>query len=115
MKWYDYVQLKDSIRNLNTENAHGFDTENLYDNIKKVKRKAAYIYKKLNDSNCAIKRNLFKHNVVLTEAELTDGYIRLYSTTNITKYRDFQYRLLTGCHLCEQCTILLEKSPIPKM
>ena len=70
----------------------------LYDRLKHLKKPAAVIYTSLiEDSSVLLYHwNKMMKNVKVTTERLRQAFLKIYSLTNVVKYRDFQYRLLAS-------------------
>ena len=100
MTWFQYTQLCDAIPKKwltlirsETDNPK-FTTP--YKQVATQKKRAVYVYKKLCHSINGISRSLTKmqKKYKLDQENYTKAFKNLYQTTNATKYRDFQFRLL---------------------
>ena len=98
ISWFRYFQIREAIAS-NYKCIPG-KPSNLYDEIRKFKRKVHTVYFKIMDrrveqtmSNIYAKMS---QRFQINPVEVAKAFSRIYSTTNIVKFRDFQYRLLTG-------------------
>ena len=101
MNWLEYNSLINAIPKswiesmctLVTNNA-----DNCFEFLRKKPNVTAYMYNKLLGTNQAHVKvyQRFSKTIEMTEIEYQKAFLDLKQVTNITKYRDFQYRLLVN-------------------
>ena len=100
--WYEYQQLISAIpktwpRLLKTCETVPPWKPSLYDhlnsNVEKIARHVYHDLAELRNPIDSLTKKLSKW-IILTQEELSTAYRNIHQLTNITKYRDFQYRLL---------------------
>ena len=72
------------------------EEDSLFQNIQRTAKPVSIIYAKLIDENCKLLYyyNLFQKKVSCTWDKYISAFNNINKITHITKYRDFQYRLL---------------------
>ena len=101
--WLQYEQIKAAIpakwiATIRKTNAPHTFVEQCYDRLAKAQKKVAVIYDMLNDRNNPLPelfRTISKYYCV-TQEQYEKSFQHLYKVTNITKLRNFQYRLLVN-------------------
>ena len=92
LKWYEYRQIRSAIgSDIDFNDAQ---SQTAYDQLRRLKNKTKKIY-----TNCIAHLSITdtlisKYPFSVSREELETAFKDLYVMTNITKYRDFQYRLL---------------------
>ena len=99
LTWLEYCGLCAAIpRSWKLRNDQYTENESLYEKIQKQQKKVRYIYSLLTETRNSImyaKDKMSKIFQVNTE-ETKSAILGINKTTNITKYRDFQYRHMMG-------------------
>ena len=104
LQWYLYKQIQQAtpkqwVRDLQNTKVTNVTSQSVFDEHKTKKKVVNHVYNVLVDmeeNSKMIEYKLSKKGVTLLPQEITEAFKRITSTTNIVKYRDFQYRLLTG-------------------
>ena len=98
--WLEYNSLKDAIPTSWRQYGESNHTESLCAQIEKRKHKTSFIYKALNVGNTVpLQANYDKMKKTLPTLERMEyqkAFTSLYQITNITKFRNVQYRLLVN-------------------
>ena len=98
LHWIEYMQIQSAYVNAKSKLQEGDIVH--YEKIQKQKKKVRYIYNQLivQESRENFDKLFKKMSKVIpfTMEQYAEAFKRIYTTTNITKYRDFQYRLLVG-------------------
>ena len=91
------TEWKDCMRSNTTSVA---TNELMYDKLKEMKKPTAFVYNVLIEENSQILKLHVKINKLMsvscTIVEYQKAFRAIHQVTNITKYRDFQYRLLVN-------------------
>ena len=93
LDWFRYMQIKKAVPKTFKINPY---TRSKYDELKKIKKRVGRIYQNLATRHSALVHAQKMCKFPIQTKELQKAYSDLYIVTNITKYRDFQYRLLCG-------------------
>ena len=102
LTWWQYVSLRHAIPDAWTRHCiAGLATEatkcTLYNQVLQRKRKAPYLYDVICCSDKKPIEDLLtkvRAKLIISMDELCQAFRSIYTLTNITKYRDFQYRVL---------------------
>ena len=96
LNWFEYQKIKRAISQYGELDIKEY--VELYNELGKCKRKTTKIYSTLCNNEEILNHVQIRLNgyFEVTIKEIQDAYKALYKQTNIVKYRDFQYRLLSN-------------------
>ena len=103
LPWMQYAIIKAALSKRivkDTLQVNNMDYESEYDRISNQAKPVKYVYNKLveleNYPMLEVMRKFAKNSLLLSEVEYREAFADIHFVTNVTKYRDFQYRLLVG-------------------
>ena len=107
--WFWYVKLTSSVPKHWLQKVKGnplveSEYESLYDKIAKKTKIISYVYNlfinQFQDGVMNVDKLILKARLVVSSETYIRAYMYIYQVTNVTKLRDFQYRLMQGAIHC---------------
>ena len=99
INWLEYNTIKALVPKtwLNTiKIKSGAQFNHMYTKVLDVPKVSRFVYDLLIDDDNYVCKYLDQHEINITQDQYLDSFKGLYECTNVTKFRDFQYRLLLG-------------------
>ena len=117
MTWWQYTVINTAIPLAwKTHNLPA--PANLFGDLSRIKKPVAFIYNHFVDTGLDVQNEMFnkiKKHWDVDFLQYQKAFKAIYAVTNVTKYRDFQYRLLVNAIYANNRLYYWKKSTLPSL